>query len=260
MKKKKQFLKITANFFLFSRLFCFFFKESISQSQIMRYVISGWSVWWPLTESRRRFYLEFPPPNGEAVMLELCWIVFGQFRIVFGSFSDRCGPLSHCFGPFSDPFFFFFLFFKFQSARDGARPSQDLKEKLQTKRKQNEKNYNLLKTTIYSDLPLISKLMILLNSLWHCMLFQKMIEHSIEHSIEGSTPYSHIDPKGKRLAFWRLVFWGSCSSTFLQKDAASNCSTGLDVEQLRAVSCNTFMLEQLPQNTSLQNASLFPFG
>ena len=45
------------------------------------------------------------PPNGEAVMLELCWIVFGHFEIVFGSFSDRfgsfpdpCGPFSDCFG------------------------------------------------------------------------------------------------------------------------------------------------------------------
>ena len=37
-------------------------------------------------------------------------------------------------------------------------------------------------------------------------------------------------------------------------------STSSSFVQLRAVSCNTFLLEQLPQNTSLQNASPFPFG
>ena len=43
-----------------------------------------------------------PPPNGEAMMLELCWIVFGPFRIVLGLVSDRFGLFSNWFQSVSD--------------------------------------------------------------------------------------------------------------------------------------------------------------
>ena len=43
-------------------------------------------------------------------------------------------------------------------------------------------------------------------------------------------------------------------------EAARSCSTSSPFEQFGAASFCRKVLEQLPQNTSLQNASLFPFG
>ena len=80
-------------------------------------------------ERQSRLNPEFPPPNGEAAMFEVCWITVEPFRIVFRSFRIVFGYVS-ILGSFQIPVGSFWHdsspFFKFQISLDQGREALKL--------------------------------------------------------------------------------------------------------------------------------------